>query len=224
MAQATANENGEYAFPPQGPVNSTYYRVKAAGRVSAALFEGVRYVLSAEVSKTTVKEGEAVTFSGSVAPTPSQPDHVIFIERQPPGGGKFHVVHVGFLDAESKFSIAYQPYATGALVFRVRVTGGPANGSVLSPPFTLDVTPVAAALLAPEAPGNTSLPTGGSEGHERGDSERGEAAEPGGEGIGGEGSAAHEGGAGGEGAGGDGAGGEGAGSVTHGHPGRRHGH
>ncbi|HVR04917.1 MAG TPA: hypothetical protein VMS02_02670 [Solirubrobacteraceae bacterium] len=221
VAQTTTNETGEYAFPAQSPVNSTYYRVKGSGEVSAVLFEGVKYTLSAEVSATAVKEGEAVTFSGAVAPAPSQPNHVVFIERQPSGGGEFHVVHVGYLNAEARFSIPYQPYATGSLVFRVRVAGGPANGSVFSQPFTINVTPVPAALLAPEAPGNTSLPTSGSEGHEKsGDSERREAAETGAEGseglgAGGKGTAGGETTAGAEGP---------AGGVPHGHPGRHHGH
>jgi hypothetical protein len=220
VAQVSTNESGEYTFPAQSPVNSTYYRVKGAGKVSAVLFEGVKYVLSAEASKTAVKEGEAVTFSGTVSPAPSVPNHVVFIERQPVGGGEFHVVHVGFLNAEARFSIPYQPYATGALVFRVRVTGGPANGTVVSPPFTIDVTPVAAALLAPEAPGNTSLPTSSSEGRETGssNSERKEAAETaaetaGGEDLGGEDTSV----------GGSANGSEGPGGAPHGHPGRHHG-
>lgn len=211
VAQATANENGEYAFPSQSPVSSTYYRVKGAGKVSAVLFEGVKYVLSSvEVSKTTVNEGEAVTFSGTVSPTPGVPNHAVFLERQPTGGGEFHVVHVGYLDAESKFSIPYQPYAAGALVFRVRIVGGPANGGVVSQPFTIDVTPVPAALLAPEAAGNTSLPTNNSEGHEKtANSERREASETATEGVSGEGA---EGTRGSE---------EGPSGASHGHP-RRH--
>jgi hypothetical protein len=222
VAQVSTNENGEYMFGPQSPVNSTYYRVKSTGETSAVLFEGVKYVLSSvSASPGTVKEGEAVTFAGTVAPLPSQPNHPVFIERQAPGGGEFHVVHVGYLGAESKFSIPYQPYATGMLVFRVRVTGGPANGSVLSQTFTIDVTPVPLAQLAPEAPGNTSPPSSGSEGRgpAGGNSEKHEAAEAGGEGVLG-------GGAGGEGKAGSGEGSAGevpAGHGPHGGPHRHHG-
>jgi hypothetical protein len=185
VAQVNTNENGEYTFPEQSPVNSTYYRVKSASETSAVLFEGVKYVLSSvTASPGTVKEGEAITFAGAVAPAPSVPNHAIFVERQAQGGGEFHVVHVGYLDGESKFSIPYQPYATGMLVFRVRVSGGPANGSVVSQTFTVDVTPVPLAQLAPEAPGNTSLPGSGSEGRESaGNSEKHEAAEAGNEGV-----------------------------------------
>ncbi len=217
VAQVSTNENGEYAFPAQNPVNSTYYKVRSTSEVSAVLFEGVKYVLSSvTASPGTVKEGEAVTFSGSVAPTPSRPNHMVLIERQAPGGGEFHVVHVGYLNAESKFSIPYQPYTAGTLVFRVRVIGGPANGSVVSQTFTIDVTPVPLAQLAPEAPGNTSLQTSGSEGKETaGNSEKHEAAEAGGEGaIGGnEGAGGNAGNSGGEGP---------SGTGPHGGP--HHGH
>jgi hypothetical protein len=195
VAQATTNEHGEYTFAAQSPVNSTYYRVKGAGRVSAVLYEGVRYLLSSvSVSSTTVREGQVLTFSGSVAPAPSRPEHPIYIERQGIGG-EFHVVHVGYLNAESKFSIPYQPFSAGDLVFRVRVTGGPANGSALSQQFAITVTPVPLEQLAAEAPGNTSLPTRGSEGGEGSPrADEGQEAPPAAEGVTSEGSAPAEGG------------------------------
>jgi hypothetical protein len=102
------------------------------------------------------------------------------------------------------------------LVFRVRVTGGPANGSVVSQTFTIDVTPVPLAQLAPEAPGNTSLQTSGSESKETaGNSEKHEAAEAGGEGVIGK-ESANEGNSGGEGPSG---GGDSHGGPHHGHRG-----
>jgi len=37
------------------PINSTFYRVKGAGKTSAVLYEGVTDVLTAEVSQTTIQ-------------------------------------------------------------------------------------------------------------------------------------------------------------------------
>lgn len=186
VAQATAGENGEYTFPVQSPLNSTYYRVKGAGKVSAILFESVKYALSVSASATSVQEGQPVIFSGSVAPTPSDPEHALFIERQGPDG-EFHVVHVGYLNSTSQFAIPYQPFTLGTVVLRVRVTGGPANGSTISQPFPITVTPVPPGTMLPaEAPGNTSLPPSGSAGHEKAgaNSEGGEKAELEAEGVG----------------------------------------
>ena len=53
--------------PAQAPINSTYYKVQGDAKSSAVLFEGVRYVLTAEASATSLMEGQIVTFSGKVA-------------------------------------------------------------------------------------------------------------------------------------------------------------
>jgi hypothetical protein len=165
VAQAAANAQGEYTFPAQSPTNSTFYKVRAEGPTnavrftpvsSAVLFEGVRYVLTAQVSTTSVQQGQVVTFSGSIAPAPSVPNHILYIEHQGPDG-EFHVVHVGYATG-SQFSIPYQPYVVGAQVFRVRIPGGPSNGSAVSQLFTIQVARAAPGTLAPEAPGNTSEP------------------------------------------------------------------
>ena len=160
VAQATTNAGGEYAFPAQAPVNSTFYKVQGDGKISAALFEGVKDILSAQVSATSVPEGQPLTFTGSVAP--SHPGHIVYLERQNASGTGFHVVQVGTLTPESTFSIAYEVYSTGTQVFRVYIPGGPENEGAASQLFPIQVTPVAAAALMPEAPGNSTLPSEGS--------------------------------------------------------------
>ena len=54
IAEVSTGAGGAYSFPAQAPVNSTLYRVKATGQKSAVLYEGVKDVLTAEVSPTTV--------------------------------------------------------------------------------------------------------------------------------------------------------------------------
>jgi hypothetical protein len=160
VAQATTDGSGKYAFPAQAPVNSTFYEVQGAGKTSAVLFEGVKYLLAAQVSASTVQAGQTLTFTGSVAP--GNPGHVVYVQRRD-ASGDFHIVAVGALSAQSTFSIVHQVYGTGSQVFRVYVPGGPANEGTASQPFTINVTPAPAAALKPEAPGNTSQPPEGTE-------------------------------------------------------------
>jgi hypothetical protein len=159
VAQGTTNGVGAYAFPGQAPVNSTFYKVEADGKSSAVLYEGVRNVLVAQVSPTSVLEGQTLTFTGNVSP--SHPGHVIYLERQNASGQGYHVVQLGTLSQESTFSIAYQVYSTGTDVFRVYIPGDPDNGGAASQLFTIQVGAAPAATLTPEKPGNTSAPTEG---------------------------------------------------------------
>ena len=49
VAEVTTDGSGNYTFGAQSPINSTFYEVKGAGKVSAVLYEGVKDVLSATV-------------------------------------------------------------------------------------------------------------------------------------------------------------------------------
>ena len=159
VSEVTTDGSGNYTFPAQSPVDSTLYEVKGAGRLSAVLYEGVKDVLTAQVSQTTVQAGQALTFSGTVAPDHS--GHVIYLERQNAAGTGFHVVEVGTVTAGSVYSIAHTVYEVGAKVFRVKIPGGPENEGAASPPFTISVTPAPAVALTPEGPGNSSFPAEG---------------------------------------------------------------
>lgn len=176
VAQVDTDAGGNYSFPPQLPVNSTYYQVvsgdptcalappsvkacKAKLVRSAVLYEGVRSVLSAQVSAVAVPAGQQLAFSGSIAP--AHPGHVIYLERENASGNGFHVVQVGLVDAGSNYSIAHTVYDPGTKVFRVYIPGGPENLGAASQPFTIQVTPALPATLMPEAPGNSSLPAEG---------------------------------------------------------------
>ncbi len=123
------------------------------------LYEGVKDVLTAEASPTTIKSGEAVTFKGTVAPEHS--GHVIYLERQNAMGTGYHVVQKEHVLPGSVYSIVHQFSVPGTKIVRIEIPGGPDNGRAVSPPFTITVTPAPASALTPEAPGNTSLPNEG---------------------------------------------------------------
>jgi hypothetical protein len=159
IAEVSTGAGGIYSFPAQAPVNSTLYRVKASGQKSAVLYEGVKDVLTAEVSPTTVQAGEALTFKGTV--TPDQTGHIIYLERQNAAGTAFHVVQVGHVLPGSVYSIVHQVYVPGSKVFRVDIPGGPDNGRAVSQLFTVQVNPAPPSALTPEAPGNSSQPSEG---------------------------------------------------------------
>jgi hypothetical protein len=132
LAETTTNGSGEYTFV-QKPLVSTAYRVLAGNVKSAGLFEGVKYVLTASASATTVQAGHALTFSGTVAPIHA--GHFVYLERENAFFGGFHVVDVGTVTAGGTYSITHFVFGSGKEVFRVKVPGDPENQSVSSSPW-----------------------------------------------------------------------------------------
>ncbi len=163
VAEVTTNAGGEYTFPAQSPVYNTFYEVRTGAKAvavkSAVLYEGVKDVLTAEVSPSTIQAGQALTFKGTVAP--EHTGHIVYLERQNASGNGFHVVQVATIAAGSAYTIVHTVYDAGTKVFRVRVPGDPENEGAVSAPFTIPVTPAPASALVPEAPGNSSLPAEG---------------------------------------------------------------
>jgi hypothetical protein len=154
VAEVSTGAGGAYSL--QAPVNSTLYRVKGAGQKSAVLYEGVKNVLTAEVSASTAQAGEALTFKGTVAP--DHTGHIIYLERQNAAGTAFHVVQVGYVLPGSVYSIVHQVYVPGTKIYRIDIPGGPDNGRAVSQLFTVQVIPAPASALTPEAPNNSSQP------------------------------------------------------------------
>jgi hypothetical protein len=159
VVEATTDAYGNYTFPAQSPINSTFYQVKGASKTSAILYEGVKDVLTANVSQTMIQAGQALTFSGTVSPDHS--GHIIYLERQNASGMGFHVVQTAFVGAGSTYSIVHTVYDVGTKVFRVKIPGGPENEGAASQAFTITVTPAPADALAPEGPSNSSQPAEG---------------------------------------------------------------
>jgi hypothetical protein len=151
VAQATTDGAGNYSFAAQTPVNSTYYQVTGGGRSSAILFEGVKDVLTAAASASSVAAGQTVTFSGAVAP--DKTGHVIYLQRQNAAGSDFHTVQVARVGGGSTYSIVHRFYEPGTKVLRILIPGGPENQGAASPAITITVTPVAAAALPPTTQG-----------------------------------------------------------------------
>ncbi len=159
VAQVSTDSEGNYTFPSQAPTYSTFYRVEGMGRRSAVLYEGVKVLLTASVSRTTVPAGQPVVFSGAVAP--NHTGDVVYLERRDAKGIGYHVIQVGLVGAGSTYTIEHRFYDAGSKNVRIYVPGGPLNGAGASAPFTIEVTPVPAAGLTPEASSNISLPSEG---------------------------------------------------------------
>jgi len=160
VGEVDTNASGDYTFPAQMPLDSTYYQVQGAGKRSAVLYEGVKFVLTATVSQTTVQSGQEVTFSGTV--TPGELGHVVYLERENVFGLGFHVIAEGTVTAASTFSIVHAFYPIGTDIVRIKIPGGPLNGTTDSQTFTIHVEPASSPeTLTPEAPGNSTQPPEG---------------------------------------------------------------
>jgi hypothetical protein len=159
VAQVTTDASGNYAFPGQTPVNSTFYKVTGGSKGSAILFVGVKDALTASASATSVPAGQTVTFSGGVAP--DKTGHVIYLQRQNASGGDYHTVQVATVGSGSVYSIVHRVFDPGTKVFRVLIPGGPDNQGAASAPFTITVTAVPAASLPTTTSGVTVGSTAG---------------------------------------------------------------
>jgi hypothetical protein len=138
VATGKSDSTGAYTFT-QTPTINTYYKVQSSGKSSSVLFEGVKYVLTAGVSATTVQAGQPLTFSGTVAPVRS--GKTVYLERQNAVGTGFHAIDVGSVGPAGTYSIADAVFGTGTDVFRIKVPGDPSNQAIASSLFTVTVTP-----------------------------------------------------------------------------------
>jgi hypothetical protein len=161
VASTVSTAGGSYTFPVQTPLQSTFYKVSAAGKTSATRFEGVKYLLTSAVSANTVQAGQPLTFSGTV--TPAVAGHPVYLQARNPSGIGYHVVQVGTVNADGTYSIAHTTYsiAQSTRKFRVKVPGDPQNQGIAGPLLEVAVTSAPAGSLAPEPPANSSLPREG---------------------------------------------------------------
>ncbi len=158
VATTTANGEGKYAFPAQGTLASSFYKVQGANRRSAVLYQGVKYVLTVVPGAGSVQSGQPFSVTGTV--TPAHAGHEIYLQRMSPQGF-WHVVAVGTVAADGSYAISHVFFAPGTDVLRVKIPGDPENGGTASPQFNLAVTPAPGASLKPEAPGNSTQPSQG---------------------------------------------------------------
>ena len=151
VAKGTTDGSGNYKFVVPAALHNTEYRVSGPRVNSTVLFEGVKYALTAGVSATSVQSGQPLTFSGTVAP--AQIGHVVYLERKNASGVGFHVVDIGTVTSSATYSISHYVFGSGNEIFRIRIPGDPENMAAFSAPFTIAVTPAAAASLHPVTPG-----------------------------------------------------------------------
>ncbi len=150
VATVTTDGSGNYRFPTQSPLQSTWYRVMGARTSSTTLFEGVKPLLSGSVSSTAVTSGEPLTFSGTIAPARS--GEVVYLERENGGGVGFHIIGAGTLGAGGSYSIEHTVSGAGTQIFRTIVSRSPQIQAAASEPLKVEVTPSPAGSLEPEAP------------------------------------------------------------------------
>ena len=144
-AKGTTDSTGKYSFP-QAPQHNTVYRVTSGAVSSALLVQGVKFLLTANASGTSVPSGGTLTFSGTVSPAIA--GHVVYLQRENTGGGPFNVVDVGTVAADGSYSITHVMIGAGKGVFRVKIPGGPNNQAASSQLFNIEITP-AVPILGP---------------------------------------------------------------------------
>jgi hypothetical protein len=140
VATATSNPEGGFSFT-QTPINNTAYRVRAGGRVSAPVFEGVRDTISATPSATAGEVGQRITVSGLV--TPAHVGDIVYLQLLN-SAGHYQTIQVAFLGAGSTYSMLHQLQSAGSKTYRVYIPGDSENLGAASEPFTVNVTPAAA--------------------------------------------------------------------------------
>ncbi len=84
---------------------------------------------------------------------------MVYLERENASGLGFHVIAEGTVTAASTYTIVHTFYPVGTDVVRIKIPGGPLNGTTDSQTFTIQVTPAPSPeALTPEAPGNSGQP------------------------------------------------------------------
>lgn len=165
VASTLTGDKGAYEFAAQTPLKNTAYKVTTASTQSAVLFQGVKYALNVSPAVGTIAAGQPVTFSGTVLPALA--GHVVYLERQGTLRLGWRVIDVGTVSAPSSpteaapFSIVHAFRTPGTARLRVKIPGDPGNQGAAGAPFELTITQTSASALAPEAPGNSRLPSEG---------------------------------------------------------------
>jgi hypothetical protein len=155
IGETTSGTGGAYEIAIPSAVQSTYYRATSGTVSSAVVFDGVKWVVTASAESTKLASGTVDTFSGTVAPA-TRVGHAVYLEKQNPFGGGYHVVDLGFVASGGTYSIKYDVIGSGKQVYRVKVPGDPINQAASSTPIEVEVTP--APILAPKLQPQPTLP------------------------------------------------------------------
>ncbi len=156
VASTTSGSGGAYEFPAQTLQSSTYYQTRSGSTNSTLLFVGVKYVVSASSESTTVAQGQAITLTGTIAPTSA--DHAVDLQQQA-ASGQWVTIARTLSTASSTFTLTRPLFVSGTVSLRAFVPGGPSNQGAASAPIVFTVTPVAASAL-PQNTGSDEPSTG----------------------------------------------------------------
>ena len=147
-AATTTNASGGYAFAVNPTVNAVYIvrTTLPPHRHSAALFEGVRDLLTITPSSTSSAVGQTITLSGVV--TPDKAGDVVYLQRLGKDGN-WHTVEVRSVRHDSSYQFGWRFGNSGNVTFRARIPGDPDNVGAASAAVTIAVAPAPVASLPP---------------------------------------------------------------------------
>lgn len=119
----------DYQWGPNGSA-------ELLGSRSASVAVGVRPVVTANVSKSTMPLGSSLLLYGSVSP--AHPGQAVYLQRWV--GGKWNHVTVGKLTSQSTYMFTIKPTARGTYAYRVAKPGDVDHLTTTSPMRTFNVT------------------------------------------------------------------------------------
>jgi hypothetical protein len=142
--------DGSYSFLEKPSVDEIYQvrTTMPANRRTAALFEGVRDVLSMQATPTSTTVGGRVVFTGSV--TPDKAGHVVVLQRLG-ADGDWHPVEIRRVRPSSTFEFVWAFGKAGTEQFRARIFSDPHNVGGHSDPVTITVAGLAPPSSLPPA-------------------------------------------------------------------------
>jgi hypothetical protein len=148
LASTVTGADGSYSFMQTPSLHNEVYQVQTTSmaRMTAQAFVGVTDAVTISPSSTTSTAGNTERFTGTV--TPEDAGHAIYLERLG-ADANFHIVRTGVLTASSGYMLETTLGTPGTNTFRVRVPGGEANASGVSPAVTVTVTPPELSSLPP---------------------------------------------------------------------------
>jgi hypothetical protein len=152
LADGTTGADGSYSFAQPGLTTNTAYFVATMRlghvkpRHTAALYQGVRDVLTMQSSTSSATTDQPVTFTGTVMP--DKAGHSIYLQRLGKDG-EWHTVDVGVVRRDSTFQFSWAAGSPGTASFRARITSDGANVGSHSAPVSITVTAPPASSLPP---------------------------------------------------------------------------
>ncbi len=146
LTSTTTDGNGKYGFTVQ-PAEDVIYQVRTTmppRRRSAALFEGVRDVITLAESSSSVFQYQPVVFAGAV--TPDKAGHVVYLQRLG-ADGDWHTVARTRVNSASTYQFTRRLGEVGTFRFRTRILGDEHNVGAASAPVSLTVNLLPVASL-----------------------------------------------------------------------------